>query len=571
MTFFSMINNQLDDFQNSLFTILEKESVLTQQEKIRFYSTGIRVGSGEACAVLFPKNLLQLWQTLEVCISFNKVIIMQAANTGLTGGSTPDGDNYDRDIVIINTLQLDQLVLLNNASQIIAFPGSTLYQLEEKLLPLGRGPHSVIGSSCIGASIVGGVCNNSGGNLVNRGPAYTELSLFARLNDEGSLELVNHLGINLGNTPEEILTNLESSNFELNNLPNTTKMASDQEYKKRVRNIQANTPARFNADNRRLYEASGCAGKIAVFAVRVDTFLLPKKEQVYFVGTNDPKHLTDLRKSILSGFDHLPDMGEYMHRSYFDGSDKYCKDTFIFIKYFGTKFLPRLLSIKRRVDQITEKISFLPKHFADKALQFLANLLPDHLPIRLRNFRDKYEHYMLILASDESISLTQNLLELVTSNQDQYEYISCTKSEGNDALLHRYVAGAAPTRYRILNSANVGELLPLDIALPRNCSTWNDLLPTEVISQMAETFQLGHFLCMVFHWDFVLKKGVDSNLLKDQILKILDRNNAKYPAEHNVGHLYKADPCLINFYRGLDPTNTFNPGIGRTSKKKYYK
>ena len=29
-----------------------------------------------------------------------------------------------------------------------------------------------------------------------------------------------------------------------------------------------NTPARFNADGRRLYEASGCAGKIAVLAVR---------------------------------------------------------------------------------------------------------------------------------------------------------------------------------------------------------------------------------------------------------------------------------------------------------------
>jgi hypothetical protein len=35
---------------------------------------------------------------------------------------------------------------------------------------LGRAPHSVIGSSCLGASIVGGVANNSGGALVKRGP-----------------------------------------------------------------------------------------------------------------------------------------------------------------------------------------------------------------------------------------------------------------------------------------------------------------------------------------------------------------------------------------------------------------
>jgi D-lactate dehydrogenase len=61
------------------------------------------------------------------------------------------------------------------------------------LKPLGRQPHSVIGSSCIGASIVGGVCNNSGGALLQRGPCYTEPSLFAQLQADGSLELVNHL------------------------------------------------------------------------------------------------------------------------------------------------------------------------------------------------------------------------------------------------------------------------------------------------------------------------------------------------------------------------------------------
>ena len=141
---------------------------------------------------------------------------MQAANTGLTGGSTPDGELYDRDIVIINTLYLDKIILLNKATQIIAYPGATLFELENILAPYKRSPHSIIGSSCIGASIVGGVCNNSGGNLVNRGPAYTELSLFARVNKNGTLELVNNLNIDLGETPEDILLNLSKGNFDLN-------------------------------------------------------------------------------------------------------------------------------------------------------------------------------------------------------------------------------------------------------------------------------------------------------------------------------------------------------------------
>ena len=72
--------------------------------------------------------------------------------------------------------------------------------LLESLSKIGRSPHSVIGSSCIGASIVGGICNNSGGNLVNRGPAYTQYSLYAKLNGNGELVLINNLGFNLGNT-----------------------------------------------------------------------------------------------------------------------------------------------------------------------------------------------------------------------------------------------------------------------------------------------------------------------------------------------------------------------------------
>ena len=54
-------------------------------------------------------------------------------------------------------------------------------------------------------------------------------------------------------------------------------------------------------------------------------------------------------------------------------------------------------------------------------------------------------------------------------------------------------------------------------------------------------------------------------------MKIYDDIGAEYPAEHNVGHEYLAKPSLINFYKDLDPTNGFNPGIGQTSKNKYWK
>lgn len=113
------------------------------------------------------------------------------------------------------------------------------------------------------------------GALVKRGPAYTEMALYAKLDADGQLRLVNHLGINLGDTPEEILTRLEKGDYRPTDVEHGELRASDNEYASRVRDVDADTPSRFNADKRRLFEASGCAGKLAVFAVRLTP--LPKK------------------------------------------------------------------------------------------------------------------------------------------------------------------------------------------------------------------------------------------------------------------------------------------------------
>ena len=67
------------------------------------------------------------------------------------------------------------------------------------------------------------------------------------------------------------------------------------------------------------------------------------------------------------------------------------------------------------------------------------------------------------------------------------------------------------------------------------------------------------------------KKGIDSQEVIQKLLKTYDSKGAEYPAEHNVGHEYFAKPTLSSFYKSLDPTNSFNPGIGKTSKKKYWK
>ena len=110
------------------------------------------------------------------------------------------------------------------------------------------------------------------------------------------------------------------------------------------------------------------------------------------------------------------------------------------------------------------------------------------------------------------------------------------------------------------------DILALDIALRRNDTDWFETLPPDIEQDVIHKLYYGHFFCHVFHQDYIVRKGVDPIALEHQMLSILDRRGAEYPAEHNVGHLYKAKPALSEFYQSLDPRNVLNPGLGHTSR-----
>ena len=560
---------ELNQFIAKLVNIVGHNSLITDDKKVASYCKGFRYGSGQAAAVVIPNTLLELWCIAQCCVDADVIMIMQAANTGLTGGSTPYGD-YDRDVVIISTIRLNDNQLINHAKQVIAFPGSRLYELESELEKHNREPHSVIGSSCIGASVVGGVCNNSGGALVHRGPAYTEMALYAQIDENQQLKLINHLGINLGVEPEEIIKNLQTKNYQLSDIEYPERLASDKEYLTRVRDVDADTPARFNNDGRRLYEASGCAGKLIVLAVRLDTFPKAIRDQVYYIGTNDPAVLTALRRHILQHFKHLPVAGEYLHRSYFDACDRYGKDTFIAIQRFGSDVMPKLFRLKNTMDRIFNGLPFLPMGMSDKLLQAVSHIFPDHLPKRIRDYRQRYEHHLLLHMTDDGIVEANIFLKDFFKDQ-QGDYFECTEKEGKLSFLHRFVAGGAIPRYQLIKSKQFGEHISLDIALKRNETDWFEQLPAELDALIEEKFYCGHFFCHVMHQDYLLKKGVDGEAVKQRLLQYLDEKGAEYPAEHNVGQLYEAKDALKSFYKKNDPTNSLNPGIGKTSKYKFWR
>ncbi|MFM0198695.1 D-lactate dehydrogenase [Paraburkholderia fungorum] len=553
-----------------LRSIVGTRHTLTDEGATRRYRTGFRFGAGNALAVVCPGTIVEQWKVLQACIAANVIVITQASNTGLTGGSTPDGNDYDRDIVIVSTSRMKKVFVIDDGKQVVCLPGATLDQLEQTLKPLGREPHSVIGSSCIGASVFGGVCNNSGGALVHRGPAYTEMAAFAQVDASGGLSLVNHLGIELGETPEDILGRLERGEFTDTDVRHNAGAGSDHGYASHVREIDADTPARFNADPQRLYEASGSAGKLMVFAVRLDTFPIEQDAKVFYIGTNRPEELTEIRRHALHDFKHLPISGEYLHRDAFDIAEEYGKDTFLAINYLGTSRMPVLFGLKSRFDALFDRLGFFPSHLTDRVMQAASRLFPSHLPPRMKQYRDKYEHHLMLKVAADSVEETRAFLSGYFETASG-GYFECTDEEGRKAFLHRFAAAGAAVRYRAVHPREVENIVALDIALRRNDRDWIETLPPDIEETISIKLYYGHFLCHVFHQDYIVRKGNDCLEVEHKMWTLLDRRGAEYPAEHNVGHLYRAKPQLAAFYQQLDPCNCFNPGIGQTSKFANYR
>jgi len=553
---------------NTFKEIVGARHVITNSKSMKRFCKGYRSGEGEAIAVVRPGTLVEKWKVLQACVAADKIVIFQAANTGLTAGSTPKG-TYDRDVVILNTMRMDDIQLLDGGKQVITFPGATLFRLEKALQAVGRLPHSVIGSSSIGATVVGGVCNNSGGSLIERGPSYTELSLFAQIDENGHLHLVNHLGIDLGDDPETILTRLENGDYTAADMQDTNARASDTDYLHRIRDVNADTPSRFNADPGRLYEAAGCAGKLAVFAVRLDSFPKNDREQVFYCGTNDTAILTKLRRDLLPTLKTLPVSAEYMHAECYDISKRYGKDTLVMIDKLGTDRLPTIFALKGWLDARLNKMPLLPRNLIDRVMQGLSMVWPNVLPAKIEAFRKRYTHHLIIKTRDGGIEEVEAYLKN-TFDGDTADWFACTPREGKIAGLHRFAAAGAAVRYMAVNEGRVSDILALDIALRRNDEDWFEVLPPEIEEALEHKLYYGHFFCHVLHQDYVVKAGYDADEVKAKMIEIIEQRGAKFPSEHNVGHMYKAEPDHAAFFAACDPTNSLNPGIGKMSRHKNY-
>ncbi|HCA5188287.1 TPA: D-lactate dehydrogenase [Acinetobacter baumannii] len=550
--------------------IVGSNNVLTDTTKTISYCKGFRTTQGKCLAVVIPKNLLELWKTLQVCVNHNVIILMQASNTSVTGGSTPHVEGYDRDVVIISIKFIKAIHLIQNAEQVIAFPGSTLTELENILKPYHKEPHSVIGSSCIGASIVGGVCNNSGGSLIQRGPAFTEKSLFAKINENGELVLVNHLGIDLGETPEEIINNLEKNSYSCGTAEDWHGKLWADDYADRLREIDSDQPTRYNGDPNYLHDCSGSTGKIAVFAVRLPTFNAIQSTDTFFISTDQEETFVKLRRFLLKSLANLPIQAEYIHRSAFDLTVQYAKHMYKVVDFLGPEKIPQILAIKNNIDEFVRKIPLLPNHSVDLLIQLFNRLSPNGIEKRISKFHEIYEHHLMIKIDSTQRDELKNLLDNFF-NENSGDYFLCTPKEAKNAFLIRFAVGGCAAYYCDSKNININErLVAFDVALRANDSQFGLELPKHLKEQVEIESCCGHFFCYVLHQDYLLKPGYDVVKFKKEVMSYIEKRRAKYPAEHNVGHMYSASEEYKDFMRKLDPTNTFNSGVGKTSKKKFW-
>lgn len=124
----------------------------------------------------------------------------------------------------------------------------------------------------------------------------------------------------------------------------------------------------------------------------------------------------------------------------------------------------------------------------------------------MKQYRDRFEHHLMLKMSGGGVAEARAYLQAFFQ-QARGEFFECEGKEGAHAFLHRFAAAGAAVRYHAVHHDEVEDILALDIALRRNDRDWFEQLPPEFDGALVHRLYYGHFLCHVFHQDYIVKKG----------------------------------------------------------------
>ena len=112
-------------------------------------------------------------------------------------------------------------------------------------------------------------------------------------------------------------------------------------------------------------------------------------------------------------------------------------------------------------------------------MQLISKILPDHLPKSMRNYRDKYEHHLILKMGGEGVEEARAFLKEYFATHGG-AFFECNAEETQAAMLHRFAVASAAIRYRSVHDDEVEDLVALDIALRRDDRDWFETLPPEI-------------------------------------------------------------------------------------------
>lgn len=541
--------------------------VLTSSTSTNTYTTGARLGKGRALAVCRPGTLVEAVAALRACVAAGVAVVPQGRNTGLTGGSVPRDSLCDRETVLISTERLSTIQAIGD--QMLCLAGAGVYDLSLRTRSdIGRDSHSVLGSQFLNPTVAAGVAFGSGGTQLCKGPAFTQRALWAEVAVDGHVVLHNTLGVR-AEDEKELLELVGSGRVQPGDMdPAMASVpASDAErYREHICRFDSSV-ARYNADTRGIAPCRS-EGKVLILATLHDTFALPKRQQMLWVGCPDLKTAQKLKRNVLlTDPKNLPASCEYMDRDSFDVVDSAGRALCLAMSGLGFGApLRAFWNLKLRIESLPG-CSTLP----DSILYCINWALPRALPETLHTVGTECDHNLLITVADYDGPQGDGRIEAM---KDRIDAFSASADSGvrvhacNDtdaAAVTRFRFAAAPA-FRTWCVGRGAQGVSIDYALPKNYSGAPGFLGVEPEVRM----RYSHFGCNVVHEDVAFAPGVDAHAAKMTMKAEVEALGGRLPAEHGHGTEYKAPAETRRRWMAMDPLNVMNPGVGGCSYDKRY-
>ena len=433
---------------------------------------GSRLGKGEAFVVVKPGSIQEAIDALQACVDADACILPQGANTGLTGASVPRGHEHgvDRPTVVINMTRLDKIMPIDDGQRMVCLAGAGIHSVLQKAAGLSepRESHSVLGSIFLNPTTAAGVAFGSGGTQLRKGPVYTERLLYAKVNADGKVEVVDSLGLKGAGTGA-LYGKLEAGAISQTDVDSgCTLSASQSTYGASVCECEGHAGkhvSRFNASTAGPLP-NRSEGKVLILATVHDTFEKPKKSKLLWVSVDNFSTAQRLKRDVClaGGAADLPTSCEYMDRDSVTAVDEAGRVLCWMISLVGIgSTLKTLWDLKIKFEALPIPYSTM---IADKALFLLNPLCPNALPAKVRELTAKHDHHLLITVGDfghgEDERFSNRLAAFSATNAVSVH--TCTSDETPWVSYFRFAAAPA---FRTWCIGNGLEGVSVDYALPK--------------------------------------------------------------------------------------------------------